>query len=177
MLTRTELLDRPERERIRDGVMRYAPQTVWTEATHAPESLEAPSGGRHPLEALAGRSVAMFCGIGNPGGFRGALSACGYQVVAAREFADHYSYTDGDLAVLAAWADQLDVAAVICTGKDLVKIADRWRTQTPLFALRSRLKIPHRPERTRNPAKFATAERQKRMNHKDTKDTKKNARV
>ena len=141
MLSRAELLDRLERERIRDEVMRYAPQAVLPEATHAPESLEAPSGGRHPLEALAGRSVAMFCGIGNPAGFRGALSACGYQVVAAREFADHYSYTDGDLAVLAAWADQLDVAAVICTGKDLVKIADRWRAQTPLFALRSRLKI------------------------------------
>jgi tetraacyldisaccharide 4'-kinase len=141
MLTRAELLTQTDRERIRNEVLRYAPRAVWTEATHAPEHLEAANGASHPLEALAGRSVAMFCAIGNPAGFRHALSACGYQVVAAREFADHYTYTDSDLEQLAAWADQLDVAAVVCTGKDLVKIANRWPAKTPLFALRSRLRI------------------------------------
>ncbi len=141
ILTRAELLDKAQRARIRDEVLRYAPQAVWAEATHAPESLESPAGDHSPLETLAAQPIAAVCGIGNPAGFRHALAGCGFQVVAVREFADHYPYTDADLEALAAWADALDVAAVVCTGKDLVKIANRWRANTPLWALRSRLKF------------------------------------
>jgi tetraacyldisaccharide 4'-kinase len=141
VLTRAELLGSDQRARIRDQVLRYAPHAVWAEATHAPESLESPAGDHQPLETLAAQPIAAVCGIGNPAGFRHALAGCGYQVVAAREFADHYPFTDADLAALGTWADALDVAAVVCTGKDLVKIANRWRAKTPLCSLRSRLKF------------------------------------
>ncbi len=141
VLTRAELLDADQRARIRDVVLRHAPHAVWAEAMHAPESLESPTGDHQPLETLTAQPIAAVCGIGNPAGFRHALVGCGYQVVATREFADHYPYTDADLTALATWADALDVAAVVCTGKDLVKIADRWSAKTPLWALRSRLKF------------------------------------
>ena len=85
--------------------------------------------------------MAAFCGIGNPAGFRHALAGCGYQIVATREFADHFRYDSADLYALAHWADGLDVAAAVCTGKDMVKIVDRWTAKTRLFALSSRLRI------------------------------------
>ncbi|MEX2114767.1 MAG: tetraacyldisaccharide 4'-kinase [Pirellulales bacterium] len=141
LLTRAELLNADQRGKIRDEVLRYAPHAVWAEATHAPEALESSQGVRQPLQSLAGQSIAAFCGLGNPAGFRHALAGCGYRVVAMREFADHHPYTEADIETLAAWVDALDVAAVVCTGKDLVKIANRWRAKTPLWALSSRLQI------------------------------------
>jgi tetraacyldisaccharide 4'-kinase len=141
MLTRAELIDQRQRADVRSHVNRYAPKAVWVEATHAARSLEAPDGRREPLESLAGQSIAAFCGIGNPAGFRHALERAGYRIAAMRELADHFPYALADLDALARWSDALDVAAVLCTGKDLVKIADRWRGTKPLFALTGQLEI------------------------------------
>ena len=66
---------------------------------------------------------------------------CGYRVVAEREFADHFAYGPAEVESLGQWVDRLDVEAAVCTGKDLVKIADRWPAKTPLMALSSRLEI------------------------------------
>jgi tetraacyldisaccharide 4'-kinase len=141
LLTRAELVDAPARAAIRNEVRRHAPAAIWAEATHAPESLLSSDGTQQPLSHLAGQRVAAFAGIGNPAGFRHALAACGYQVAAMREFADHFAYSARDAESLAAWANSLDVAAAICTHKDLVKIGSLWTGNKPLWALSSRLRI------------------------------------
>jgi tetraacyldisaccharide 4'-kinase len=141
VLTRSELVDGPRRAEIRREAQRYAPGALWLEATHAPQALRAASGQEQPLDTLKGRRVASFCGIGNPAGFRHALDRCGYDVAATRTFADHFAYPPPALAELARLADGLDVAAVVCTHKDLVKIGDRWPGKTPLWAVSSRLEI------------------------------------
>ena len=79
--------------------------------------------------------MAAFCGIGNPAGFQGTLAGLGYRVVAYREFADHHHYTQADVDSLAAWAAGLEIAAVVCTSKDLAKFdVDRLGTR-PLWAV------------------------------------------
>ena len=60
-----------------------------------------------------------------------------------REFADHFAYTAGDIEGLARWSDGLDVAGVLCTCKDLVKITVPWPGRAPLWAVSSRLQITH----------------------------------
>ena len=67
--------------------------------------------------------MAAFSGIGNPAGFRHTLGQCGYQAADFREFPDHHPYDRADVESLAAWADRLEVAAVVCTHKDLVKLS------------------------------------------------------
>lgn len=141
VLTRVEQVDEAARSRIREQAQRYAPRALWLEATHAPYALRAASGDEQPLASLAGRRIAAFCGIGNPAGFQGALARSGYEVAGAREFADHFAYAAPDVAELARWSDGLDVAAVVCTRKDLVKIGDRWPGAKPLWALAGRLEI------------------------------------
>jgi tetraacyldisaccharide 4'-kinase len=141
MLTRADLVDASERARIGQQLRACAPAAIWVEARYAPVCLQSPSGQEQPLESLSARGIAAFCGIGNPAGFRRALVDCGYRIVAMREFADHHAYPAGDVESLARWSDGLDVAAVICTQKDLVKIADRWQGRKPLYALTSRLEI------------------------------------
>ena len=141
LLTRAELVDKERRSAIRARALHYAPHAGWVEASHAPRCLQSPAGEKLPLEKLRGQSIAAFCGIGNPAGFRRTLDALGYQVAAAREFPDHFAYGAAHFQELVQWIDKLDVAAVVCTVKDLVKIADRWPGRTPLLALSARLEI------------------------------------
>ena len=121
-LSRSEMLDENQREAIRRQVQAYAPDALWLEVTHAPQTLLRHDGQQQPLDALRDRPVAAFCGLGNPAGFRHTLDACGYRVAAFREFPDHHLYTRDDVESLATWADRLDVEAVLCTHKDLVKL-------------------------------------------------------
>ena len=135
-LSRADMLDRPQREEIWRTVRRHAPQAVCLEITHAARALISSSGEEEPLETLRGRPVAAFCGIGNPAGFRHTLETCGYRVADFREFPDHHPYSRADVESLAAWADGLEVAAVLCTHKDLVKLDIDQLGRRPLRAIR-----------------------------------------
>jgi tetraacyldisaccharide 4'-kinase len=94
-----------------------------------------------PLDSLRSQRVAAFCGIGNPAGFRHTLASCGYDVSLFREFPDHHPYRRDDLFSLAEWARQAEVAAVLCTSKDLVKIGLDHLGDKPLWAVRVGLKF------------------------------------
>lgn len=70
---------------------------------------------------LAGKRWLAFAGIGRPDKFYDSLRALGADVVATRDFADHYAYSAGDVEGLQAEAARLD-AQLITTEKDSVKI-------------------------------------------------------
>jgi len=141
ILSRADLLDAPARAALRGTLMRYAPQAAWIEAAHAPRLLLSADGKTVAVEALAGRSVAAFCGIGNPAAFRATLERCGYRLAAWREFPDHHRYSTADTDALSAWAAGLDVSAVVCTQKDLVKLTSAQLAGKPLWALSIGLEI------------------------------------
>ena len=92
-------------------------------------------GQQQPTQSLTEKAVAAFCGVGNPAGFRHTLQLCGYRVIALREFADHYRYARADVESLVAWANDLDVEAVLCTHKDLVKLRIDQIGRRPLWAV------------------------------------------
>jgi tetraacyldisaccharide 4'-kinase len=98
--------------------------------------LRSSTGEEAPLDTLRARRIAAFAGIGNPAGFRHTLASCGYDVSLFREFADHHPYSRADLDSLATWARQAEVAAVVCTHKDLVKIGVSTLGDKPLWAVR-----------------------------------------
>jgi tetraacyldisaccharide 4'-kinase len=62
-------------------------------------------------------------------------------VTAWREFPDHFPYGSRDRESLAAWASERPVEAVICTQKDLVKLARSELAGKPLWALRIGLAV------------------------------------
>jgi tetraacyldisaccharide 4'-kinase len=135
VLSRSDHVPPTDREEIRRQVARHAPAAVWAAGIHAPQALQDHAGRREPLASLVNLPVAAFCGVGNPAGFRRTLEICGYQVIAFREFADHYRYARADVESLVAWAEGLDVAAVLCTHKDLVKLGIDRLGNRPLWAL------------------------------------------
>jgi tetraacyldisaccharide 4'-kinase len=141
VLSRADLLDAAGRAAVWETVRRYAPQAVEVEAAHTPRRLISISGESAALDSVRGQSVAAFCGIGNPDGFRRTLEGCGCRVVGFREFPDHHRYTPADLAELSAWAEKLGAPALLCTGKDLVKLSVTSPSPIPLWAVRIELEF------------------------------------
>ncbi len=135
LLTRADLLSPPQREQLRCEAARFAPQALWAEVAHAPRALRSASGVERSIASLGGQRIAAFCGLGNPAGFRHTLDVCDYHVADFREFADHYRYSPADIDSLTRWAEGLDIAAVISTQKDLVKLGRERLGRLPLWAV------------------------------------------
>jgi tetraacyldisaccharide 4'-kinase len=94
----------------------------------------APDG--NAAQALAGRKVLAFAGIGRPEKFFDSLRACGAIVEAENSFPDHHRYTADDLATLRQEAEARGLLPVT-TEKDLVRVREvqglqPWRDLTVL---------------------------------------------
>ncbi len=140
-LSRADVVDAAERETIAHRVRRYAPKAAWLELTHRPRRFVGAGGDEQPLEGLAGKRIAAFCGIGNAVGFLHTLASVGANVVALQEFPDHHAYTRDDVEALGQWTKSLEVEAVVCTAKDLVKLRLTQIGGRPLWALAIELDI------------------------------------
>lgn len=141
VLSRADMVGPEKRAEIRHQVAQWASEAVWVEAVHAPVSLVNAQEESLPVESFAGQPVAAFCGIGQPAGFRHTLCRCGYEVAHFRELPDHDAYRPPRLAQLEQWVSRLDVAAVLCTLKDLVKIRRVQLADRPLWALRIEMEL------------------------------------
>jgi tetraacyldisaccharide 4'-kinase len=138
VLTRAGGLPPADRENIRRRVAAARPglpPVVWLETEHRPAGLRFAGGRTEPLDAVRGRPVAAFCGIGNPAAFRRTLAEAGAVIAGFRSFADHHAYSAADLASLAAWAEEAAADIVVTTLKDLVRIEAATLGRLPLAAV------------------------------------------
>jgi tetraacyldisaccharide 4'-kinase len=134
-LGRADLVTPQDRADIRERVTGLAPRAAWCEAVHAPNQLVNSAGQAQALESLCGRRVAAFCGLGNPVGFRRTLETTGCEIVAWREFPDHHTFSSTDLDALDRAAGKAGADLLVCTHKDLVKIASERLGDRPLWAV------------------------------------------
>jgi tetraacyldisaccharide 4'-kinase len=79
-------------------------------------------------ETIAGREVVAFAGIGDPGKFFRTLEELGCRLRVKRAFPDHHRYQAGEIAKLAALAEQYD-ALLVTTAKDLVRVPEELRAK------------------------------------------------
>lgn len=86
------------------------------------------SGTRLPAAALEGRRVVAASAIADPDAFVAQTKAAGAQVQVAT-WKDHHDFRDEDVAWLAHAARRADY--VVVTGKDAVKLRDRWPASVP----------------------------------------------
>lgn len=141
VISRADLVPAERRAAIRDEARRHAPTAPILEARHAPRDLVDGDGEPSPIDGLAGRPVAAFCGIGNPEGFRRTLEGLGCRVVDLRVFPDHHPYSAEDVADLTRWAAGHEAELILTTQKDLVKLRISNLGDAPLRALRIGLEI------------------------------------
>lgn len=141
-LSRADAVDAAKREAIRVRVQQVAPHADWLELSHQPTAFVNTTGSRLPLDAFAGQRISAFCGIGNPAGFRHTLASCGVDVAGLQALPDHCAYSPTDIARLERWiVGEGDIAAVVCTRKDFVKIPRDTLAGQPLWALEISLRI------------------------------------
>jgi tetraacyldisaccharide 4'-kinase len=140
VLTRCDLAAPEALARLREQVARLAPGVAVAETTHRPVEWVNAEHATLPLDALRGRPVAAFCGIGNPEGFRRTVQGLGLEVAAFRAFPDHHAYARADVEDLRSWArQQATECVVVTTQKDLVKLPLTRVGERELWALRIRL--------------------------------------
>lgn len=138
VLTRADAVEPGRRETIiatLAAVCRDRGPRVWAQAAHAPHGLRTATGRELPLDAVRGRRVAAFCGIGNPAAFRRTLERLGADVVAFRPFPDHHAYSPADVASLGGLAADVRADLALTTLKDLVKLPHETLRDAPLAAL------------------------------------------
>jgi tetraacyldisaccharide 4'-kinase len=138
VLTRADRIAAERRAQIRAAVLRARrgrPPAAWVETRHAPVGIRHLDGSVEPLEALAGRRLLAFCGIGNPAAFRHTLVSLGVELAGFRSFADHHQYSDADLDSLAAEATAGAAELVVTTLKDLVRLKRSRLADLPLVAV------------------------------------------
>ena len=141
VLSRADLVDASARAAIRLEAERRAGPLAWVEARHAPLNLRDCDGNEYPLDMLASQSVAAFCGIGNPEGFRQTLLSQCTALLDLKVFPDHHEYSATDVRALEAWSSALKANLVLTTQKDLVKLRASFLGQAPLRALRIGLEM------------------------------------
>jgi tetraacyldisaccharide 4'-kinase len=142
LLTRCDQVSEAVVADLTERVRKLAPGRPVVPTTHGPTTWLQHNHPDRPTEALRGRPVAGFCGIGNPDAFRGTLRSVGADPVAFRTFPDHHAYTRADVDELRSWARQQPVdAAVVTTQKDLVKLRTDRLGDRDLLALRVGLHI------------------------------------
>jgi tetraacyldisaccharide 4'-kinase len=142
VLTRCDQVDDETLDGLRRAVGRYAGDAPIVETVHCPAEWLDAAGRTEALDQVQGRTVAAFCGIGNPEGFRRTLQSLGVTPVSFRTFPDHHAYSRHDVAQLHAWArQQPDDSLVVTTQKDLVKLRLPLLGGKPLWALRIGLDV------------------------------------
>lgn len=75
---------------------------------------------RNP-QAVAGRRVLAFAGIGHPQKFFRTLQECGAELVATKSFPDHHQFVADELGDLAIQADKAGLL-LVTTAKDAVRL-------------------------------------------------------
>ncbi len=81
--------------------------------------------------------VLAFVGIGNPSAFAATLARLGCDVAALLVFRDHHAYTSTDWCAIMEAAQRYDVAGMVTTTKDHVRLDPSWRAPIPLYTLRT----------------------------------------
>ncbi len=85
---------------------------------------------------LMHKRVLAFAGIGHPEKFYQTLKNMDYEVVETRDFADHYAYSEADVARLLKEATAKELA-VVTTQKDFVKLPIKYRGQVHCLYVRA----------------------------------------
>jgi tetraacyldisaccharide 4'-kinase len=127
-------------ERIR----RYNRTAEIIECTHHPLYLQNTyTGERLALERLRGTFIGSICGIAAPESFEGALKALGAHVDLAKRYIDHHYYTDAELLSFIARCIRRDLAMIVTTEKDAVRMPrlPESEVKVPIYFLRVEIQI------------------------------------
>jgi len=135
-ITRSHLVDADRLARLRDELTSLVPnpQIFFTRSVAA--GLRKLPRGSESLDAVRGRDVLAFAGVGNPDAYFRDLELAGARIVERKAFPDHHRYTSAELAALIDDAQSAGAVAIVTTEKDAVRLPPLPRdAPVPVYAL------------------------------------------
>jgi len=117
---------------LSDRLAELAPRASVHLAAHRTVGVIDPDGGRLPGEAIAGRKVLVFAGIGNPQAFITTVERLDAEPVGFCIFNDHQKYNPVLLGRLFEKADGCGAELLVTTQKDYVRLAE-FELQRPVW--------------------------------------------
>ena len=112
----------------------------------ARDLVDLKDGSIHALDALAGKRVAAFCGVGNPQSFFDEARRLAGELVLARSYRDHHRYTRRDVRRIDSAATDQFAEVFLTTEKDAVNLGSVDLPRSPTYALRIDLRIERAEE-------------------------------
>jgi tetraacyldisaccharide 4'-kinase len=122
ILTRTDQASPMIMDNLGRTLARRFPRLPVAQAIHQPKSLIC-GDEVVPPQALEQRTIAAFCGLGQPQAFRRTLEQLGARLLDFRTYPDHHPYTRADVEGLHRWAAATPPGTwIVTTRKDWVKL-------------------------------------------------------
>jgi tetraacyldisaccharide 4'-kinase len=143
MVTRVGSVNAPVVDDIEQEIRCFQPKSPIIFSDHMPARLIEYPDTELDIERISGKRVAALSAIGNPDAFEDSLRRSGAEVTASKQLADHNPYSPETVAELRDWIHSLgtSIEFVVCTHKDLVKLATDRLGGQPLLALQIDLVI------------------------------------
>ena len=144
ILTRSDMVPKPEREKLRAEITRLAPAATLAIASHIPAGLREfkENGADYYPEKLKGLNICAACAIGNPGGFFKTLEALGAKLQKTWAYPDHSDFSVWQADRVIETAAKLKSAAIVVTEKDAPKLLRHVRgDEFPIWVLDVRFGI------------------------------------
>jgi tetraacyldisaccharide 4'-kinase len=112
------------------------------ECAHQPLHLQNVfTGERLPLEKLQGTFVGSLCGIAAPESFEDGLRKLGARIELAKRYTDHHRYTEAELKSFINRCVRRDLAMIVTTEKDAVRLPRLMTPDVPIYFLRVEIQI------------------------------------
>jgi tetraacyldisaccharide 4'-kinase len=123
---------------------RYNRTAEIIECAHKPLYLQDVfTGERLPLDRLRDTFIGSICGIAAPESFEGALRELGAHLDLAKSYIDHHYYTEAELTTFINRCIRRDLAMIVTTEKDAVRMPNLPETElkVPICFLRVEIEI------------------------------------
>ena len=123
LLNRVDLISQEEADKIRLNLRKIKPDFKIFEILFEPLSFYCFQNKKTiPLSELKGKSVGVFCGLGNNRAFTKMLKKIDIKVVSEFFFLDHHIYNQNDLTSIFKESKEKKLDAYVTTFKDIFKI-------------------------------------------------------
>src|SRR5229473_513418 len=131
-------------EKLVARIRRYNRTAEIIECAHKPLYLQDVfTGERLPLDRLRDTFIGSICGIAAPESFEGALRKLGAHLDLAKSYIDHHYYTEAELTTFINRCIRRDLAMIVTTEKDAVRMPNLPETElkVPICFLRVEIEI------------------------------------
>lgn len=149
ILTKVNL--NPDTRKIRYFLSIVNPKALILESMHRPVGFYRLGQSADLLNAdiLNGKTVTLFCGIGDPGSFKNLIVSLGINTGLFFIFPDHYGYAQKDLDKIAQESQKNNIYAIVTTEKDAARLGQLQikNYRVGIFVLRIELGLKEDEER------------------------------